>query len=159
MKYYKYETEIIDLYIFEEDDAIVMIQMEEDSVPEGAVLEETPLIMETYRQLVEYIKGDRRTFDVPIKITRGTEFQRKVWKALCDIPYGEIRSYKDIAEAVGSPNAVRAVGGANKRNPISIIIPCHRVIRKNGELGGYGGMGPLVSVKEKLLALEKEYNK
>ncbi|MBQ3123602.1 MAG: methylated-DNA--[Firmicutes bacterium] len=157
MKYYKYKTDIIDLYIFEEDGAIVMVQMEESSVPEGVVLEETPLIKETYRQLSEYCEGKRKEFDVPIAFVTGTEFQKRVWRALCDIPYGEVRSYQDIAIAVGSPGAVRAVGGANKRNPVSIIVPCHRVIQKNGALGGYGGYGPLVVVKEKLLELEKKY--
>ena len=156
MKYCKYETELIDLYIFEEDGAIVMVQMEEDSVPDTAVLEETELIREAYRQLSEYLKGERKEFDLPINPS-GTKFQKRVWAELCRIPYGETRCYKEMAEAIGSPKACRAIGAANKVNPISIIIPCHRVIAKNGALLGYGGMGPLVRVKKELIELEQKY--
>ncbi len=89
-------------------------------------------------QLAEYFNGKRTVFDLPLKI-QGTPFQRAVWDALCAIPYGETRSYEDIARAVGSPKGVRAVGGANARNAFTIVIPCHRVIRKDGTIGGYGG--------------------
>ena len=94
--------------------------------------------------------GKRKSFDLPLK-PEGTEFQKKVWNALLDIPYGETRSYKDIAVAIGNPKACRAVGMANNRNPISIIIPCHRVIGANGSLVGYGGGLP---IKIELLNLE-----
>lgn len=105
----------------------------------------------TEKQLQEYFCGKRKIFDLPIA-PNGTEFQLKVWDALCQIPYGETRSYKDIAEFVGNPKASRAVGGANNKNPIMIIIPCHRVIGSDGSLIGYaGGM----DVKKKLLMLEK----
>lgn len=102
------------------------------------------------KQLVEYFNGERREFDIDLDII-GTEFQQRVWQALMKIPYGETVSYKDIAIAVGNPKALRAVGMANNKNKIPIIIPCHRVIGTNGKLVGYGGGLP---VKEKLLKLE-----
>jgi O-6-methylguanine DNA methyltransferase len=101
--------------------------------------------------LSEYLIGERKSFDLPLN-PRGTVFQQQVWKALCDIPYGETRSYKQIAEAIGNPKAVRAVGMANNRNPLLIVIPCHRVIGANGKLVGYGAG---IEKKEFLLKLEK----
>ncbi|MBK5222191.1 MAG: methylated-DNA--[protein]-cysteine S-methyltransferase [Acidimicrobiia bacterium] len=95
------------------------------------------LLDDATSQLAEYFAGDRRTFDLPLD-AHGTEFQRQVWAALCDVSYGEVASYGDIAVAVGRPTAVRAVGSANGRNPISIVVPCHRVIGSNGTLTGYG---------------------
>ena len=95
--------------------------------------------------------GKRIRFDLPLN-PRGTEFQQQVWKAMCDIPYGETRSYKQIAETIGNPKAVRAVGMANNRNPLLIVIPCHRVIGANGKLVGYGAG---IAMKEYLLKLEK----
>ncbi len=103
-----------------------------------------------FEELEEYFQGKRREFDLPLS-PEGTEFQRRVWAALREIPYGETRSYSEIAEQVGNPKAVRAVGMANHRNPIAIMIPCHRVIGKNGSLTGYAGG---LSLKEKLLKLE-----
>ncbi len=97
-----------------------------------------PLLKECAIQLDEYFKGKRRIFDLPLKLD-GSPFQKKVWKKLSDIPYGETVSYSDIAEEIGNPDAVRAVGGANNRNPVGLIIPCHRVIGKDGSLTGYGG--------------------
>jgi len=102
-------------------------------------------------QLNEYFCGKRTHFDLPL-LPNGTDFQLKVWDALCRIPYGETRSYRDIAEFIGNPKASRAVGGANNKNPIMIIIPCHRVIGSDGSLTGYAGG---LDVKEKLLQLEK----
>ena len=101
-------------------------------------------------QLDEYFAGKRRQFDLPLR-PQGTAFQLSVWDALLAVPYGETRSYKQIAEAIGNPNASRAVGMANNRNPISIFIPCHRVIGTDGSLTGYGGG---LEMKEKLLRLE-----
>ena len=89
-------------------------------------------------QLAEYFAGDRRDFDLALA-PAGTPFQRRVWDALREIPYGQTRSYRDIAERIGSPKAVRAVGLANGRNPISVVVPCHRVVGANGSLTGYGG--------------------
>ncbi|MNI75356.1 Methylated-DNA--protein-cysteine methyltransferase [compost metagenome] len=103
------------------------------------------------QQLKEYFAGERRQFDLRLDL-QGSEFQRKVWNALLTIPYVETASYKDIAEMIGQPKAVRAVGGANNKNPIPIIVPCHRVIGSNGSLVGYGGG---LSIKESLLSLER----
>jgi methylated-DNA-[protein]-cysteine S-methyltransferase len=104
------------------------------------------------RQLREYFQGKRTAFEIRLH-PKGTPFQKAVWKALLDIPYGQTRSYGDIAKAVGRPNAVRAVGLANGRNPLPIIVPCHRVIGANGKLVGYGGGLP---VKQALLDRERE---
>jgi O-6-methylguanine DNA methyltransferase len=101
-------------------------------------------------QLDQYFRGERRRFDVPIDLY-GTPFQKLVWRHLRTIPYGEVRTYKDVAQAIGAPKAVRAVGGANNKNPVPIIIPCHRVIGSNGSLVGYGGG---LHIKEYLLTLE-----
>lgn len=111
---------------------------------------ETPLLLEAARQLEEYFQGKRQNFDLPLE-EKGTPFQLLVWEALRNVPYGETRTYKEIAAALGNPKASRAVGMANNRNPISIITPCHRVIGANGALVGYGGG---LEVKEYLLNLE-----
>lgn len=103
-------------------------------------------------QLGEYFGGKRKRFDLPLEL-HGTEFQKKVWNALCGIPYGETRSYKEIARIIGNPKAVRAVGGANNRNKLMIVVPCHRVIGANGSLTGYASG---TDVKKKLLDLEKQ---
>lgn len=100
--------------------------------------DETPLHKETVKQLTEYFEGTRKEFDLPLA-PEGTPFQLKDWKALQDIPYGTTCSYKDIAEAIGCPKGFRAVGMANNKNPIIIIIPCHRVIGTDGSLTGYDG--------------------
>ena len=104
-----------------------------------------------FKQINEYFEGKRKTFDFLIK-AEGTDFQKKVWRALCAIPYGETRTYKEIAQAVGSPKACRAVGMANNRNPISFAVPCHRVIGADGSLVGYGGG---LDLKQKLLEMER----
>ena len=96
------------------------------------------LLLEAKRQLMEYFDGSRKEFDLPVDPI-GTEFQKRVWKALCEIPYGETISYRQLAESIGSPKAFRAVGQANKKNPVSIIIPCHRVVASDGSPGGYMG--------------------
>jgi methylated-DNA-[protein]-cysteine S-methyltransferase len=97
-----------------------------------------PLLRETARQLAEYFAGRRRGFDLPLEM-RGTDFQRSVWALLRGIPFGETRSYGELARALGNPSAMRAVGAANGGNPISIIVPCHRVIGTSGSLTGFGG--------------------
>lgn len=110
------------------------------------------ILHEAYTQLNEYFAGKRRVFELLLEMS-GTPFQKSVWRALREIPYGETRSYKDIAVRIGNPLAVRAVGQANNRNPIMIIVPCHRVIGSNGGLTGYAcGLG----IKEYLLELEKK---
>ncbi|WP_434405164.1 methylated-DNA--[protein]-cysteine S-methyltransferase [Sphingobium sp. DN12] len=110
-----------------------------------------PVLRDTASQLSEYFTGQRQRFCVPLHF-QGTDFQRQVWAALLDIPYGETRSYADIARAIGRPTATRAVGAANGRNPISIIAPCHRVVGSNGALTGFAGG---VETKKYLLDLEK----
>ena len=146
------------LMLEEENGALVRVAFERE-IPAGIEeqAEELPLqakevLEKAERQLDEYFAGERKVFNLPLA-PKGTEFQKKVWAALCDIPYGETRSYGQIAAAVGNPKASRAVGMANHRNPISIIVPCHRVIGADGRLVGFGGG---LWIKEKLLKLEKE---
>lgn len=101
-------------------------------------------------QVLEYLEGKRRRFELPLDL-RGTPFQRAVWEALLAIPYGETRTYGEVASAIGRPGAVRAVGAANGANPVPLVVPCHRVVAAGGRLGGFGGGLPL---KTRLLALE-----
>ncbi|EAD5402871.1 methylated-DNA--[protein]-cysteine S-methyltransferase [Listeria monocytogenes] len=118
---------------------------------EGTIIEKE-LFQALTTQLDDYFEGKREHFDLPV-LLKGTDFQQKVWQALSEIPYGVVVSYKDIAILAGSPKAVQAVGQANRANPIPIIIPCHRCVKSNGELGGYNGAD--VDKKQYLLALEK----
>lgn len=111
----------------------------------------SPLLEEAARQLRAYFAGQRQAFSLPLA-PRGTAFQLQVWQALQTIPYGEVRTYGEIARAIGKPKACRAVGMANHKNPISIIVPCHRVVGADGSLTGYGGG---LAAKEFLLALEQ----
>lgn len=113
--------------------------------------EQHPVLRQAVTQLDEYFAGLRNEFDLPLAAT-GTDFQNQVWQALTTIPYGETWSYQDFANAIGNPKAVRAVGLANGKNPISIVVPCHRVIGKSGKLTGYAGG---VERKQRLLALEQ----
>lgn len=110
-----------------------------------------PLLDKTAAQLGQWASGERQTFDLPLRFV-GTDFQVAVWKALADIPYGEVRSYGQIAQAVGRPGAARAVGQANNRNHLAPVIPCHRVVASGGKLGGYGGG---LDLKERMLDLER----
>ena len=114
--------------------------------------EDEAVLAECVRQLQAYFAGELRQFTVPLR-AEGTPFRQKVWQALCHIPYGQTISYKELAQRVGQPTAIRAVGGANHHNPISILIPCHRVIGASGKLTGYGGG---LDVKGFLLELEKD---
>jgi len=118
---------------------------------DGFAIFETPLIKKAAKQLTEYFSKKRTKFDLPLS-PAGTEFQLSVWRALETIPFGETRSYMDIAVQIGNPKACRAVGMANNRNPIAIIIPCHRVIGRDGSLTGFGGG---LDAKQYLLDLEK----
>ena len=113
----------------------------------------TELTNRTANELQEYLAGKRTAFDIPLA-PAGTEFQRAVWKALQNIPYGQTRSYADIAAVVGNPKATRAVGSANNRNPIAVLIPCHRVVGSNGKLTGYAGG---LALKQRLLDLERAH--
>jgi methylated-DNA-[protein]-cysteine S-methyltransferase len=116
----------------------------------GAEDNRNPVLLETERQLREYFAGQRHEFALKLDLA-GTAFQRKVWNALLTIPFGETRSYGQIARQIGNPNAVRAVGAANGRNPVSIIAPCHRVIGSTGKLTGFAGG---LDAKARLLAFE-----
>ena len=125
-----------------------------NTLPIGADWEHRPVFFkEVKRQLGAYFKGDLKTFDLPLA-PRGTAFQHQVWEALRRIPYGEVVSYKSIAEAIGNPKAVRAVGGANGKNPIPVVVPCHRVIGSSGDLTGFGGG---LETKSRLIELEKRH--
>ena len=148
-----YETELGKIAISELNGKISNLFFANSRIPESDVMfEESEVLKEAYCQLEAYLKGKLREFSLPLA-PNGTEFQKNVWKALCDIPYGMTVSYKEIARVVNNPKAYRAVGNANNRNPIPIFIPCHRVIASNGKLAGYGGG---LSIKEKLLKLEGE---
>lgn len=142
-----YESPIGVLCISEQNGKITGLclqQGEADNPPSG-------LLREACLQLDEYFQGRRKQFDLPLHY-EGTAFQRRVWSQLQKIPYGETRSYEEVAAAIGSPKAQRAVGQANRRNPIMIIVPCHRVLRKNGDIGGFAcGL----SAKRYLLELER----
>lgn len=120
----------------------------------GSGTDESPLLLEAEQQLLEYFRGGRRSFGLPLA-PRGTPFQKAVWAALLEIPYGETRSYAEIAARTGNPRACRAVGMANRSNPLPVFIPCHRVIGADGSLTGYAGG---LDMKAALLALESEKN-
>ena len=154
--YYCYlETPIGELLLAGERDALAMIgfpkgSMRRDPEPDW-IYNEKPLA-DARQQLLEYFAGERTEFDLPLKLA-GSEFQVSVLKALQAIPYGETVSYGEIARRIGRPKAVRAVGAANGRNPIPIVVPCHRVIGTSGDLTGFGGG---LDTKEALLRLEAE---
>ncbi|MFC9657302.1 methylated-DNA--protein-cysteine methyltransferase [Bacillus subtilis] len=159
MNYYTTaETPLGELIIAEEEDRITRLFLsQEDWVDwketvQNTEHKETPNLAEAKQQLQEYFAGERKTFTLPLS-QKGTPFQQKVWQALEMIPYGESRSYADIAAAVGSPKAVRAVGQANKRNDLPIFVPCHRVIGKNSALTGYAGTK--TEIKAFLLNIER----
>lgn len=144
-----YETALFPLTISGSGTAITHIQFGKAADFPG-LRQETELIKEAFRQITGYLSGKLRVFDLPLA-PHGTEFQKRVWDVLLTIPYGRTLSYSEVAARAGSPRACRAVGMANHNNPVVIVIPCHRVIGKNGSLTGYGGG---LDVKEKLLRLE-----
>lgn len=152
--YYVYNSPVGELTVVCEKGAVTGLYYGRRK-PEGAGMEEarTELSDLVFAQLEEYFNGTRKTFDLPLA-PEGTEFQKKVWDALHKIPYGETRSYREIAAAIGDEKATRAVGMANNRNPIAILIPCHRVIGANGSLTGYAGG---LEAKKWLLEVEKKY--
>ena len=156
--YYCYlDTPIGELLLAGEEDALTLIGFPEGSMrrdPEADWIYNEKPFNEASKQLTEYFAGDRKAFDLPLRLN-GTEFQMSVLHALQKIPYGETTSYADIAQRIGRPKAVRAVGAANGRNPIPIIVPCHRVIGSQGDLTGFGGG---LDTKEALLRLEAEHS-
>ena len=131
----KYQFENISLYLVATETHLINIQFTQ---PQKALLQTTELLSMATIQLDEYFQGKRTTFSLPFKLT-GTPFQLAVWKELQNIPYGQTTSYKEIAQKINKPKACRAVGMANNKNPLPIIIPCHRVIGSNGKLIGYAG--------------------
>lgn len=147
-----YTTAIGKIGIAENGGAITNVFFGDTVAPEAFEEKETPLICKTIFQLNEYLGGTRRAFDLPLAPI-GTEFQLLVWHALLKIPYGETKNYKQIAEQIGRPKAYRAVGMANRSNPISILIPCHRVIGSNGALTGFAGG---LDLKKHLIDLENK---
>lgn len=146
-------TQIGNIEIEEKEGNIVKIGFTEEANPADEKNVTSPILREAIQQLQEYFAGQRKEFDLPIKM-QGTEFQKKVWQALQEIPYGEVSSYGKLAEKIGNAKACRAVGMANHRNPIAIVVPCHRVIGSNGKLVGYAGG---LDKKEWLLEMEKKY--
>lgn len=148
-----YDTQIGQIRIVEDGNAITEIDLLSSKASVAHIkMKETELIGKAYEELVEYFKGTRKDFSVPLN-PKGTDFQRNVWNVLKTIPYGETRSYGQVAAEAGNPKAARAVGMANNRNPILIMVPCHRVIGADGSLTGYGGG---LGLKEHLLNLERE---
>lgn len=151
MNFYAYDTSIGKIGIGEEDGYITNIYLTPETFPRNVKVFESDVIKEAGNQLKSYFSGDLVEFKLPIK-PKGTDFMQKVWNALCTIPYADTASYKDIALKINSPKGYRAVGNANNKNPIPIIIPCHRVVGSNGNLVGYAGG---LKMKEKLLKIEK----
>ena len=148
--FYKYQFENISLYLIATETHLINIQFTQ---PQKALLQTTELLSMATIQLDEYFQGKRTIFSLPFKLT-GTPFQLAVWKELQNIPYGKTTSYKEIAQKINKPKAYRAVGMANNKNPLPIIIPCHRVIGSNGKLIGYAGG---LKLKNYLLELEKSH--
>ena len=147
---YGYDTSLGRVFITSSDDNVKCVSIGKNSFVD-AVYTETTLIRKAYTQLCEYLEGRRKRFELPLS-PDGTDFQKKVWNELMNIPYGETATYGEIAKRIGNPNASRAVGNANNKNPIPIFIPCHRVIGANGKLVGYAyGL----DMKRTLLDLEK----
>lgn len=146
----KYQFENISLYLVATETHLINIQFTQ---PQKALLQTTELLSMATIQLDEFFQGKRTTFSLPFKLT-GTPFQLAVWKELQNISYGQTTSYKEIAQKINKPKAYRAVGMANNKNPLPIIIPCHRVIGSNGKLIGYAGG---LKLKNYLLELEKSH--
>jgi methylated-DNA-[protein]-cysteine S-methyltransferase len=140
----------VDLRLVASASGIRAIEFDPQPAPDGQRNDGNPLLTEAARQLRAYFAGALREFELPLDI-EGTDFQKRVWGEVAAIPYGETRSYLQIAQALGSPRAVRAVGAANGANPVPIVVPCHRVIGAKGKLVGYGGG---LAMKRRLLELE-----
>lgn len=153
---YTYNTPVGILTLAEENGKLTNCNFGTDAkLPQNATIHETPLLKRAYQQLAEYFIGKRQQFELPLA-PHGTSFQQTVWQALLSIPYGKTASYKEMAIEIGNPKACRAIGMANNKNPIGIIIPCHRVIGANGKLVGYAGG---LDIKQKLLNLEQQFEK
>lgn len=153
-KFYKViKSPVGSLVLISNKSALIGIEFENEKVenlPNKPLKDNHPILKKAEKQLIEYFAGNRKEFDIPLKL-EGTDFQKKVWQELTKIPFGKTISYQELAEKMGNKNKARAVGNANGKNPIPIIIPCHRVIEKNGKLGGFGGG---LKIKKFLLQLE-----
>lgn len=149
MDFYLFDTPLGQMALAAGDGALTRLFLPNQPTPRLAS-RETPLLAQGRDQLLEYLAGTRKEFDLPLA-PQGTEFQNKVWSALRDIPWGQTRTYRDIAIAVNCPKGFRAVGMANNRNPLPILIPCHRVVGSDGALTGYAGG---LEMKRALLAIE-----
>lgn len=149
--YFIYDTEIGKLTVGCAGELLTHLSFGESHVP--GKRRRTPFSDEVFRQISEYLAGGRREFSIPFHM-EGTPFQKKVWQALCTIGYGQTCAYSELAEQIGSPRAARAVGMANHMNPIAVIVPCHRIIGKNGRLVGYAGG---LDIKRRLLELERRF--
>ena len=147
-----FESPVGPLALAAQEGALVRLYLPNTPTPR-LMPHKTPLMEKAERQLLEYFRGERKSFDLPLA-PEGTVFQKKVWQALKEIPYGQTRSYGEIARQVGCPKGFRAVGMANHRNPLPILIPCHRVVGSKGALTGYAGG---VELKGQLLELEKKF--
>ncbi len=154
------KTEVGALRLVADSHALVAVLWQGDDpkrvpLPEWREARAHPVLDQAERQLEEYFEARRAQFDLPIRFIVGTEFQKRVWSALLEIPHGETRTYGALAAGIGRPGASRAVGVANSRNPVSIIVPCHRVIGADGKLTGFAGG---LAVKKKLLDLERGFS-
>lgn len=145
------QSPVGELVLTEEDAQITRLCLPGENPPSDFQEQHTPLLDRAAQELEEYFAGKRKQFDLPLN-PAGTEFQHRIWQELEKIPYGEVITYGELARRTGNPKASRAVGQANHRNPIAILIPCHRVIAGGGKLGGYGGG---TEIKRKLLVLEE----
>ena len=160
LKYIQCRTTVGDVYIVARGQKIVAVHIGEEDLNKEENREnllyddQAPLLKEAKSQMEEYFSAKRKSFELPLE-EKGTPFQISVWDKLKNIPYGETKSYQEIAEEIGNSNAVRAIGQANKANKLPIIIPCHRVIGKNKSLTGYAGKR--TDIKEKLLSLEGSF--
>lgn len=158
--YDSYQAPLGFIFIIMDETGVVRVELTSEGWQEcqaafGELERDKMRCGEAICQLDEYFHGQRRQFTIPLSI-KGPEFSKRVWQELETIPYGETRSYAEVALAVGSPKSYRAVGQANRRNPLPIFIPCHRVIGKDGALTGYIGK-KYIGMKEELLALERKY--
>jgi len=149
MEFWMFDTPLGTLAAGEEEGKLTRLWLPGQGLPR-LMPHKTPLLERTEEEILEYCAGARQVFDLPLAPV-GTDFQRKVWAALAEIPFGQVCSYADVARAVDCPRGFRAVGAANARNPLPILIPCHRVVTADGTLGGYAGGAKM---KATLLALE-----
>ena len=159
MYYTKFDSKICEMILVGDDNGLNQLRLNTDESKSSFNISDkwiynNEFFSDTINQINEYINGERKIFNIKLNII-GTDFQKKVWYSLCEIPYGEVKSYKDIAILISNPKAFRAVGMANSKNPLPIIIPCHRVIESNGKLGGFSSG---LSIKKKLLNIELEFS-